>query len=96
MSWELRLDQGSVPMDAALSAALASAVQQPGFTPPRMASGAGHDAMIVAARMPVAMLFVRCEKGISHHPAEAVSEQDVAAALGAGLRMLDSLESSRA
>jgi allantoate deiminase len=96
LSWELRLDQGSVPMDAALTSALASAVQHPGFTPPRMASGAGHDAMIVAARMPVAMLFVRCDKGISHHPAEAVSEQDVAAALEAGLRLFHGLQSSRA
>jgi allantoate deiminase len=83
-------------MDAALTSALASAVEQPGFTQPRMASGAGHDAMIVAARMPVAMLFVRCEKGISHHPAEAVSEQDVAAALEAGRRLLDGLQPSRA
>ena len=30
---------------------------------------------------PVAMLFVRCERGISHHPAEAVRAEDVAVAL---------------
>ena len=29
----------------------------------------------------VAMLFVRCERGISHNPAEAVAEADVAVAL---------------
>ena len=27
------------------------------------------------------MLFVRCERGISHNPAEAVAEADVAVAL---------------
>jgi allantoate deiminase len=47
--------------------------------------------MIVASRMPVAMLFVRCEKGISHHPAESVREQDVAAALDAGQKFLDEM-----
>ena len=37
-----------------------------------MTSGAGHDAMIVAARMPAAMLFLRSPGGISHHPDESV------------------------
>lgn len=44
-------------------------------------SGAGHDAMAIAELCPTGMLFVRCEKGISHHPAEAVKVQDVHAAL---------------
>ena len=38
------------------------------------------------------MLFLRCEGGISHHPAENVREDDVAAALEAGLKFLDELE----
>ena len=46
-------------------------------------SGAGHDAMAVAERWPVGMLFVRCDRGISHHPAESVTAQDVAVALRA-------------
>lgn len=46
----------------------------------RMASGAGHDAMAMADVCPVAMLFVRCEGGISHHPDEAVTAGDVAVA----------------
>jgi allantoate deiminase len=41
--------------------------------------------------MPAGMLFLRCEKGISHHPAENVREDDVAAALDAGSRFLDEL-----
>ena len=47
--------------------------------------------MILAARMPVAMLFLRSPGGISHHPDEAVLEGDVAAALGVGLAFLDDL-----
>jgi allantoate deiminase len=89
VGWELRLDQSSVAMDAALTSALARGMEQAGFVPHRMSSGAGHDAMIVASRMPVAMLFLRCENGVSHHPSESVREEDVAAALDAGQRFLD-------
>ncbi|ADG75671.1 amidase, hydantoinase/carbamoylase family [Cellulomonas flavigena DSM 20109] len=46
-------------------------------------SRAGHDGMAVSAVTDVGMLFVRCHDGISHHPAEAVREVDVAAALDA-------------
>jgi allantoate deiminase len=44
-------------------------------------SGAGHDAMAVANICPVGMLFVRSPRGLSHHPEEAVIEQDVQDAL---------------
>lgn len=46
-------------------------------------SRAGHDAMAIAAVTDVAMLFLRCFDGISHHPAEDVREVDVAAGLDA-------------
>ena len=46
-------------------------------------SPAGHDGMAVAAVTDVGMLFVRCHDGISHHPDEAVREQDVAAGIDA-------------
>ena len=91
VTWEPRLDQSSVPMDSALTLTLERAAEKAGFAPHRMSSGAGHDAMIVAPRMPVAMLFVRCERGISHHPAESVREEDVAAALDAGQHFFDEM-----
>ena len=47
----------------------------------RLPSGAGHDAVAMSAIAPVAMLFVRCAGGISHHPAEAVAADDVAVAI---------------
>ncbi|MCL3817807.1 allantoate amidohydrolase [Aeromicrobium wangtongii] len=46
-------------------------------------SRAGHDGMAIGAVTDIAMLFVRCFDGISHHPAEAVREVDVAAGLDA-------------
>ncbi|WP_367948507.1 allantoate amidohydrolase [Rathayibacter sp. VKM Ac-2857] len=46
-------------------------------------SKAGHDAMAIADLTEYAMLFVRCEGGVSHHPEENVTEADVATALDA-------------
>jgi allantoate deiminase len=91
---EVLLEQAAVPMDTRLTAALARAVAESGVPVHRMASGSGHDAMIVAARMPAAMLFVRSPGGVSHHPDEAVSLDDVAAAMHAGSCFLDILAES--
>jgi acetylornithine deacetylase/succinyl-diaminopimelate desuccinylase-like protein len=44
-------------------------------------SGAGHDAAVLAVLTGVAMLFVRCRGGISHHPDESVTAEDLAVAL---------------
>lgn len=89
---ELRLDQPAAPMDARLSEILAQAVRAGGHSDHRMASGAGHDAMIIAKQMPAAMLFLRSPGGISHHPDESVLAQDVAAALEVGAHFLEQLE----
>ena len=66
VTWEPRLNQATVAMDAGLTSALARAVEPAGFAPQAHVSGAGHDAMVVASRMPAAMLFLRCDKG--HQP----------------------------
>lgn len=50
---------------------------------PALPSGAGHDAIAVSAQWPVGMLFVRCDRGISHHPDESVTQVDVALAIQA-------------
>lgn len=93
---ETHLDQPSVSMNAALVAALERAVAAQGLPIHRIDSGAGHDAMILAGRMPAAMLFLRSPGGISHHPDEAVAEDDVAAALRTGMAFLDDLAGARA
>ncbi len=91
-SVERRLEQPAVAMDGALTSALERAVAESGYPVRRMTSGAGHDAMIVARRMPTAMLFLRSPGGISHHPDETVLVEDVAAALATGLRFLEGME----
>ncbi len=45
----------------------------------RMVSGAGHDAMALSLRCPSGMIFVPCERGISHNELEAARPSDVAA-----------------
>jgi allantoate deiminase len=72
------------------------AVSTTGCPVHRISSGAGHDAVIVARRMPVAMLFLRSPGGISHHPGETVLAQDVDAALRVGMRFLEELEQRHA
>jgi allantoate deiminase len=76
-----QLDQPAVAMNKQLTGHLTAALESAALPRKLMFSGAGHDAMILAARMPAAMLFVRSPGGISHNPAEAVRVQDVAAAL---------------
>jgi len=76
-----QMDQPAVPMDERLTAFLAEAIEATGLPVKRLPSGAGHDAMVMAACVPTAMLFLRSPGGISHHPDETVLEEDVAAAL---------------
>jgi allantoate deiminase len=83
-----RLDQPAVPMDERLTAFLTGAIEAAGYPAKAMPSGAGHDAMVMAAKVPTAMLFLRSPGGISHHPAETVLEEDVEAALHVGREFL--------
>lgn len=85
------LNQDTVSMDAELTNLAGRAIEAAGVVPYRMTSGAGHDAMILAARLPSAMIFLRSPGGISHHPDETVNAEDVALALRVGLHLLHSL-----
>ena len=87
--WRRRDDLASVQMSPRLRAALALACEQAGVRPRELGSGAGHDA-VTATRLTseVAMLFVRCKDGISHHPDESVRADDVAVALDVVVRFL--------
>ena len=62
---------------------------------PRLVSGAGHDAMVLAlAGVPSSMLFVRSlNGGVSHHPDELSSDEDIALAVDALTAALDRLAS---
>ncbi|MFM8617101.1 MAG: allantoate amidohydrolase [Opitutaceae bacterium] len=81
-------DNPAVPCDPALSGALARGVAAVQGSDVRLVSGAGHDAVVLSALTPVAMLFVRCREGLSHHPREHVSTADLAVALRVLVRFL--------
>jgi hydantoinase/carbamoylase family amidase len=70
----------ATPMDSGIVAALEHAAAATGEPYLRMHSGAAHDTMCVADRVPTAMVFVPCKDGISHHPAEDASPADAALA----------------
>ena len=88
------LSQKAVAMNPFLVGQIEEAIRKTGCQPHRMVSGAGHDAMILAEKVPAAMIFLRTPGGISHDPAESVEMEDVAKALECGLHLLDQFASS--
>ncbi|MCW2506094.1 MAG: amidase, hydantoinase/carbamoylase family [Actinomycetia bacterium] len=72
------------PLRGRLSAILGGSV-------PVLPTGAGHDAGVLAAVVPTAMLFVRNPTGVSHSPAESAGDGDCAAGVRALARVLAGL-----
>ncbi|MBG6056225.1 allantoate deiminase [Salinibacterium sp. CAN_S4] len=74
----------AVVCDLDLRAAFEAGIRATGDDEPiALWSRAGHDGVAIVAVTPIAMLFLRCKGGVSHHPDESVTAQDVAAALTA-------------
>jgi len=95
VKWRTLLAQHAVAMDPFLTEQIAQAIQKAGCEPHRMASGAGHDAMTLAEKIPAAMIFLRTPGGISHDPSESVHLDDVARALECGQHLLTQLAASQ-
>jgi len=79
----------TVPCAPWLKAQVAEAVAGEGFAVFELPSGAGHDGMAMIDISDVAMLFVRCRGGISHHPAEHVEPADADAGARVLLRLIE-------
>jgi allantoate deiminase len=88
------LSQRAVAMDPFLVGEIERAILKAGCKPHRMVSGAGHDAMILAERVPAALIFLRTPGGISHDPEESVAAEDIEKAIKCGLHLLEQLASS--
>jgi allantoate deiminase len=73
-------DNGTALCAPWLRAQLSEAIAASGHPIRELPSGAGHDGMAMIAITDIAMLFVRCRGGVSHHPAEHVADEDVAEA----------------
>jgi beta-ureidopropionase / N-carbamoyl-L-amino-acid hydrolase len=66
----------AVEFDAGLRTAVAAALAARQIAAVPLPTGAGHDAGVLAARLPTAMLFVRNPTGVSHSPAEHAEPDD--------------------
>ncbi|MDE2065233.1 MAG: allantoate amidohydrolase [Bradyrhizobium sp.] len=90
---ELQLDvtheNRTVPCAPWLKTQLAEAVAAEGYSAFELPSGAGHDGMAMVDVTDVAMLFVRCRGGISHHPDEHVEASDADAGARVLLRLIE-------
>ncbi len=87
--WQRVQDAAAVACSPALTARLARSVEAVQGRCLPLVSGAGHDGVVVSRFTPVAMLFVRCRAGLSHHPDEFASAADCGVALRV---MVDFLE----
>jgi allantoate deiminase len=79
----------TVPCAPWLKSQVAEAVAAEGFSVFELPSGAGHDGMAMIDIADVAMLFVRCRGGISHHPDEHVELADADAGARVLLRLIE-------
>jgi hydantoinase/carbamoylase family amidase len=67
----------ATPMDAGLCECLRAAAKALNVPLPDAASGALHDAAILASLLPTAMLFIASKDGVSHNPAEYSRLEDI-------------------
>jgi allantoate deiminase len=82
-------DNRTVPCAPWLKRQVADAIAAEGHRVFELPSGAGHDGMAMIDIADVAMVFVRCRGGISHHPDEHVDNADVEAGVRVLLRLIE-------
>jgi beta-ureidopropionase / N-carbamoyl-L-amino-acid hydrolase len=85
----------AVEFDPRLRARLAGSLAARGIHAPVLPTGAGHDAGVLAARVPAGMLFVRNPSGVSHSPAEHAEAADCLTGLSALTAVLADLTSGQ-
>jgi allantoate deiminase len=96
VSWVAIQEIPSVSCDTTLSALLKRAVKNHQRVALELPSGTGHDAAVMSQITPVSMLFVRCRNGLSHHPDESVTTEDIRSALAVMKDFLQSFAEANA
>lgn len=91
LEWNLIQQSKPVTCDEQMNKLMEQAISNAGYEVIKLVSGAGHDAIPVSEVSPVAMLFVRCFKGISHNPLEDVELKDMAAAIKVSDKFINNL-----
>jgi len=90
--FQQRQTLAATPLDERIVAAMEAVARETGEPFMLMASGAAHDTMCVADRVPSAMVFVPCKDGVSHSPLEEASPADAALAAEIILNAIRSLQ----
>jgi allantoate deiminase len=91
ISWQRTQDNGAVDCSPTLTAQLEASVRAVQGKSLSLVSGAGHDGVVMSQLTPIAMLFVRCRDGLSHHPDEYASPKDIGVALDVMIHFLENL-----
>ena len=93
--WQRTQENGAVNCSPNLTTSLARSVQAVQGKNLSLVSGAGHDGVVMSTLTQVAMLFVRCRAGLSHHPDEYASLKDLEVALRVMIDFLERLAGER-
>lgn len=80
-------DETPVAINEDMISLVATSCEDLGIEYMKLPSGAGHDAMNMAEKTQVAMIFIPCKDGVSHNPQEVASVQDIST----GILVLESL-----
>lgn len=75
--WQPVQDNNATPCDPALTASLSASLTSITRSSLALPSGAGHDGVVISKICPIAMLFIRCRDGLSHHPDEYATPEDI-------------------
>ena len=92
--WEATQDNAAVACAPDLTTQLETSLRRVQGRSLRLVSGAGHDAVVMSELTAVAMLFVRCRGGLSHHPDEYASPADLGVAVDVLVDFLSRVGSS--
>ncbi|MGH7117880.1 MAG: Zn-dependent hydrolase [Acetobacteraceae bacterium] len=93
VSWQRIWNSPAVHFDPDCVSAVRQAASSRGYPAREIVSGAGHDSAYVAAVAPTAMIFVPCERGISHNELEKAEPEHVAAGADVLLQAVLSMDS---
>lgn len=77
VSIDVLVDNPSVTLDEEIAELLVEAGDQEAYLAHRMDSGAGHDVMNMAQVWPSGLIFIPCKDGLSHHPDEFATAEDL-------------------
>ena len=95
LAWQPTMQHHATPCSPELTALLAQSVKSVQGKSLSLVSGAGHDGVVMATQTPIAMLFVRCRDGLSHHPDEYASPRDLGVALEVMMDFLQRLGAAK-